>query len=157
MHSLTGDNHSDKELIDRALINDPVAFRKIISKSERMLAQIIHRMVADEEDRKDLAQEIYLKAFRKLTDFKYEAKLTTWICQIGYNTCIDFLRKKKIRPLFRQDLEGWQTEEADDTGKDQLTGDHFADTATTKKELSAILKSEIARLSPVYQTLVTLF
>ena len=121
-----------------------------------MLAQIIHRMVTDEEDRKDLAQEIYLKAFRKMAEFKYESKLTTWICQIGYNTCIDFLRKKKIRPLFQHELAAHGDEESGHRGE-IFVADQSADKAAAKKELSLILKQEIGKLSPVYQTLVTLF
>ena len=48
------------------------------------------------EDRKDIAQDVYLKAFKNLVGFKFQSKLSTWIAQIAYNTCINFLEKKKL-------------------------------------------------------------
>lgn len=158
VQTLTGENHSDKELVDRSLTNDRRAFGLIIAKTERMVASIVHRMVSNEEDRRDIAQDIYVKAFRNLPAFKYESRLSTWICRISYNTCIDYLRKKKISPLFRQDVQpdtddekgGWDQQDVPSTGQ-------TADGLVMKKELSGILKTEIGKLSPVYQTLITLF
>ena len=134
------------------MINDATAFRQIVARSERMTAQIIYKMIPDTEDRRDLAQDIYLKAFRNLANFKHESKLSTWICQIAYNTCIDHLRKKKIRPLFRED----GAFEEDDKEAFVSTGP-IPDNLVMKKELAGILKTEIDKLPPVYRTLVTLF
>ncbi len=158
MHQPTEDNLTDKDLIDRALINDPLAFRKIIERSEQMVAQIVQKMIDSPEDRKDMAQEIYLKAFRNLSNFKYQAKLSTWICQISYNACIDHLRKKKIRPLMLQDF-------GDDAGPESghassnvfISTGHLADNQVVKKELAGIVTRELEKLSPVYRTLITLF
>ena len=93
-------NHSteaglaDKQLIKRVLAGDNRAFGIIIQETEKLVTQIIFQFVRDEEERKDIAQEIYLKVYTKLSGFRYESKLSTWIGQISYNTCIDILRKK---------------------------------------------------------------
>jgi len=71
------------------------AFAQIILRTEGLVAQILSRMIVVQEDRKDLAQDIYMKAFHKLQDFKFQAKLSTWIGQIAFNTCLNWLEKKK--------------------------------------------------------------
>jgi len=91
-----GTNLTDSQLVDRVLSGDTNAFGSIIKNTERMVAQIVFKMIPNPEGRKDMAQDIYLKAFKKLRSFKFESKLSTWIAQIGYNTCLDYLRKKKI-------------------------------------------------------------
>lgn len=45
---------------------------------------------------KDIAQDVYLKVFQKLEGFKFQSKLSTWIGQIAFNTCLNYLEKKKV-------------------------------------------------------------
>lgn len=111
--------------------------------TERLVMQIVQRMVARAEDRKDLVQDTYLKAFNKLGSFKFEAKLSTWVARIAYNTCVNFLEKKKAL----------------------LTGDSFAhipDTGSAEqrlldKELQETLDKAIEILPPLYKTVFVLF
>ena len=60
------------------------------------MAQITFRLLSNPEDRKDIAQDIYLKAYKNLSGFKFQSKLSTWIGQIAFNTCFNFLEKKKV-------------------------------------------------------------
>lgn len=121
-----------------------------------MVAQIVFKMISNSDDRKDIAQDIYLKVFKKLPGFKFQSKLSTWIAQISYNTCFDHLRKKKLT------LPG-NIYESDDNVPDTIKNRSPIDTGlkadilTMHKDLSAILKSEIEKLSPVYKTLITLY
>src|SRR5690348_15612938 len=85
----------DKLLVHRTLGGDARAFGIIVKNTEKLVAQIVYKMIPVEEDRKDLAQDIYLKAYKRLNTFKFQAKLSTWIAQIAYNTCYDWLEKKK--------------------------------------------------------------
>ncbi|RYY57398.1 MAG: sigma-70 family RNA polymerase sigma factor [Chitinophagaceae bacterium] len=154
----TSHTPSDRELIDRVLKQDPQAFRLVIRQSERMVAQVVHKMVDDEEDRRDMAQEIYLKVYRKLGSFRFESKLTTWICQLAYSSCIDYLRKKKIRPVV-SGLSGRENEygESNTPGIDIATADPGPDEQLARKQMTGRLKDGIAALPPVYRTVITLF
>ena len=90
------DTLTDKDLVEKVLRGDTNAFSIIIKNTEALVAQIVFKMIGNEEDRKDLAQDIYLKAYKNLSSFRFGSKLSTWIGQIAYNACTDYLRKKKL-------------------------------------------------------------
>lgn len=124
-----------------------------------MVAQIVFKMIPNPEDRKDMAQDIYLKAFKKLRSFKFESKLSTWIAQIGYNTCLDYLRKKKINltgNVYEENETGYGVPDMISKklfGAPEMETENFM----LQKDLSVILKTEIEKLSPVYKMMITLY
>jgi RNA polymerase sigma factor (sigma-70 family) len=150
---------TDKNLVDKVLKGDSQAFGIIIKNTEGLVAQIVFKMIPNTEDRKDLVQNIYLKAFHKLSSFKFQSKLSTWIAQIAYNNCLSHLEKKKlVLPGGGHDKDG----SGEDTlallssryGMDSYGGtEQFID----QKELSGILQVEINSLPPVYKTLISLY
>ena len=77
-------------LVNKVLRGDTYAFKSIINNTKGLTTQIIFKMIPNAEDRKDIAQDIYLKTFQNLGTFKFQSKLSTWIGQIAYNTCINF-------------------------------------------------------------------
>jgi DNA-directed RNA polymerase specialized sigma24 family protein len=89
-------NLADQLLVDKVLHGDTSVFKAIMKNTEGLVAQIIFKMIPGVEDRKDIAQDIYLKTFQKLGSFKFQSKLSTWVAQIAYNTCINHLEKKKL-------------------------------------------------------------
>lgn len=96
MYYKNENNLGDQSLIEKVLRGDTNAFKFIMKNTEGLIAQIIFKMIPNSEDRKDIAQDIYLKAFKKLGSFKFQSKLSTWVGQIAYNTCINYLEKKKL-------------------------------------------------------------
>ena len=139
-----GNNPADKHLVDRVLRGDTRAFGMIIKNTENLVAQIVFKFIPIAEDRKDLAQDIYLKAFHNLAGFKFQSKLSTWIARIAYNSCMSWVEKKKL--VLPGNIH--EDEELDENNSENLL---------FKKELSIILRKEMERLPPVYQTLITLF
>lgn len=157
MDNKTGHNLSDKHLVEKVLGGDTQAFRFIIRNTERLVAQIVFRMISNPEDRKDLAQDIYLKVYNKLAGFRFQSKLSTWIAQVSYNTCFDYLQKKKL--ILPGNIEGSETMD-DDTGflkNDMIMVSTETNVMIGRKELSGILKTEIEKLSPVFSTLIILY
>jgi RNA polymerase sigma factor (sigma-70 family) len=153
VNNTIGNNPADKDLIDRILHGDKRAFGIIIKNTEGLVAQIIFRMISNTEDRKDLAQDIYLKVFHNLSGFKFQSKLSTWIAQIAYNTCLSWLEKKKkflSGNLNAGDLQQRSTEIHNDNSFE-------SEYMISKKEISVILAKEIGNLPASYQALITLF
>jgi RNA polymerase sigma-70 factor (ECF subfamily) len=148
-----GHNEEDKHLVKKVLNGDTHAFGLIIKSTERMVAQIVFKMISNPEDRKDIAQDVYLKAFKKLSEFRFQSKLSTWIAQISYNTCLDYLRRKKL--VLPGNIDELNENDAGDI-IDKYAIVETAD-AIFQKDLSVILKTEIEKLSPVYKTLITLY
>jgi RNA polymerase sigma factor (sigma-70 family) len=147
------DTLTDKELVEKVLSGDTNAFAAIIKNTEVLVAQIVFKMVENKEDRKDLAQDIYLKAYKNLPGFRFGSKLSTWIAQIAYNTCLDYVRKKKL--VLQDNFDDDDKEEL--KGNIILSAEPNANAGIFKKELSAILKAEIEKLSPIHKTLITLY
>jgi RNA polymerase sigma factor (sigma-70 family) len=150
---------TDQELIEKVLKGDTQAFGVIIKQTERLVAQIVYKMVSDSDERKDIAQDVYLKAFRSLSTFKFQSRLATWIAKITYNTCLNYLEKQKssgFSAVFGNDLTD---NESVDNANYKLSGNsnNNVDTLLVQKQLSEILKMEIEKLSPLYKTLITLF
>ncbi len=142
----TANNEADKNLVKRVLNGDTPAFTTIIKNTEVLVTQIVFKMIQP-NDRKDLAQDIYLKVYKNLAGFKFHSKLSTWIAQVAYNTCFDYLRKKKV--LLPANFE--EEHELNTASSDEVI------LSIQQKELSAILKLAIEKLSPIYQTLITLY
>lgn len=152
-------NLTDKHLIDRVLHGDARAFGLIVKNTEGLVARIVFKMAGNPEDRKDLAQDIYLKAYANLVHFKYQSKLSTWIARIAYNTCLSFLEKRQL--VLPGDL--YEAAEPGEEGPGcpgaglVIPRYQEAESLLFRKELSGILQSEIEGLSPVFRTLITLY
>ena len=149
-HDLT-----DQQLVNIVLSGDTNAFGTIIKKTERLVTQIVFKMINTPEDRKDIAQDIYLKAFKNLSGFKFQAKLSTWIARIAYNSCLNYLEKRKLRCFPAID----ETDEDLEPTANKAMGwpDNEIDVFIFQQELSNILKAEIESLPPLYKTLITLY
>ena len=122
-----------------------------------MVAQIVFKLIDNPEDRKDIAQDVYLKVFKNLSGFKFQSKLSTWIAQISYNTCISHIEKKKL--VLYDPASG--NEETDDHGFENSkwagsTGNE-TEVIILRKQQTEILTTEIEKLPPLYRTLITLF
>jgi RNA polymerase sigma factor (sigma-70 family) len=155
----TGNNLTDHYIVEKVLRGDTNAFSAIVKATEALVAQIIFKMISNSEDRKDMAQDIYLKAFSKLSGFKFQCKLSTWIAQIAYNNCLSYIEKKKLV------LPGNSYDE-NKTGEDALeilfsksnpSLNNESEKIVFQKELAEIIQSEIEKLSPVYKTLISLY
>jgi RNA polymerase sigma factor (sigma-70 family) len=134
----------DRALVEKVLAGDTRTFGIIIKNTETLVAQIIYKMIAGREDRKDLAQEVYLKAYTNLPGFRFDAKLSTWIARIAYNTCFNHLEKKKL--LLLDDI---------DLSKKMAISINAAE--LDLKERSAIISTAIEKLPPILKTLITLY
>lgn len=137
---------SDKILVEKVLSGNTQAFAIIVKQTERLVAQIVRKMITNEEDQKDLVQEIYLKVYQRINTFRFQSKLSTWIGSIAYHTSINYLEKKKI-PLYDIDALHENTFVQHDNAEKKLF----------RNETSNILNSEINKLPPIYKTLISLY
>jgi len=87
--------NKDKELLKRALNGDISAFEELVSSNEKRIYNLCLRMMKNEQDAQDMAQEALLKAWRSLRKFNLKAAFSTWLYKIAINTCLDELRKRK--------------------------------------------------------------
>jgi RNA polymerase sigma factor (sigma-70 family) len=158
VEQLQPDQLTDRALVDRVLKGDQRAFGIIVQNTERLVVQILARMVPDAELQKDIAQDVYLKAYQSLSGFRHGAKLSTWIARIAFNSCVDELRKRKW-------LSPWPDEQENGDGHQQgafhghqgMTSNFAADEPLLSREKSAMLRTHLDALPPLYRTLITLY
>lgn len=147
----------DQLLVEKVQRGDTGSFAVIIKKTERLVAQIIFKMITFPEDRKDLAQEVYLKVYKNLKGFQFQSRLTTWIAQITYNACINHLRKKKLVLVDDGATIERENEVIETLQNKWHAGRNDSEAFLFNKELAQILQAEIEKLPPIYRTLITLF
>ena len=152
MSNLKNEQLSDQRLVTAVLNGDRYAFGSIIKKTEGLVAQMTFKMISSPGDRKDIAQDVYLKAFKNLRGFKFQSKLSTWIGQIAYNTCLHYLEKKKLVLIDNFGEDG-------EIPENNLNKDVRNDTEEKlfSKELADMLHSEIEQLKPLYKMLISLY
>lgn len=88
---------SEPELIDACLAGDTGAFDLIVERHRRVVYQVCYRFVANHEDASELSQEVFLRAFRGLKNFKGQAAIGTWLHRIAVNVCLNRIAVKAPR------------------------------------------------------------
>ena len=144
----------DESLVQAVLRGDREAFRTIVANNEKLVTHIVFRMVKQTQDREDLCQEVFLKVYDKLNTFRFGSKLSTWIGSIAFNTCINFLRKKKLVLL---DSDHEQDEENPHFPAQQKDTSMRPDELLVNKERNKLLWKYVDELPPVQQTMISLF
>jgi RNA polymerase sigma factor (sigma-70 family) len=140
-----------KELVEHILAGDQDSFRVLIKQYQRLVSHVVFRMIPAGPDQEDLCQEVFVKVYQHLGRFRFDSKLSTWIARIAYNTCLNFLDKKKL-PLY-DDLV------SEERSFEPIAPDESArpDLGFEAAETGVILQKEIERLPAVYKTIVTLY
>jgi len=92
-------HNEDFQLVQEVINGNNDAFGKIQKKYYRIISSIIRRMIKDEDDVMDLAQETFIKAYKALPSFKCGFAFSSWLYKIASNCCIDFLRKKRLSTI----------------------------------------------------------
>lgn len=86
---------SDNEIISRVLSGDHQAYSGLVERYQNYVFTLTMRFIKSREDAEEVSQDIFVKAFRSLADFRGASKFSTWLYTIVNTTCITFLRKKK--------------------------------------------------------------
>jgi RNA polymerase sigma factor (sigma-70 family) len=87
---------SDNEIISRVLRGEPSLYADLVKRYQNFVFTIALRYTPNREDAEEIAQDVFVKAYRSLADFRGDAKFSTWLYTIVTTTCITFLRKKKL-------------------------------------------------------------
>ena len=147
----------EKQLIERVLSGSNEAFTELIKKYERLVFHIVFRLIPIKSDFEDLGQDVFIKVYSKLNTFKGDAKLSTWIARIAYNTCLNYLEKKKI-----QLLDDTIIHSSDEDDESSLI-DTFENNSPLPDDIlerdisSAIIHEEIFKLPVKYRAIITLY
>lgn len=85
----------EAEIIGRAQRGDPSCMRELVDAHKHRLHAFIWRMVRNQHDAEELAQETFLKAFGALDSFNKRYRFSTWLFTIAYRLCLNQIRRKR--------------------------------------------------------------
>jgi len=94
----------DEHLIRRFRSGDVSAFEELVRAYQDRIYNLCRYMLRSPLDAQDAAQDVFLKAYKGLEDFKPNSSLYTWIYRIAVNTCLDYKRKSRREALKHKSL-----------------------------------------------------
>jgi RNA polymerase sigma-70 factor, ECF subfamily len=104
----------DRAAIEATQKGDRAAFDTLVERYQRDVYRLCYRYVGDHHDASDLAQDVFLKAYRAIASFRGDSAFSTWLYRIAVNTCLNFRASRK-RPTeeLRDDVaDGGRSAEA---------------------------------------------
>ncbi len=87
-------DHPDAYYVGRVKEGEKDAFAPLVDTYKNMVFTLCVRMLGDENDAEEAAQEVFIKAYHSIHSYREKAKFSTWIYRITYNHCISVIRKK---------------------------------------------------------------
>ena len=134
----------EDELVNRFQNGDIEAFNPLVLKYEKKIYNLIYQQIRDRETAKDISQEVFLKAFKALPNFKGGSAFYSWIYRIAINSSIDFQRQRnRSRVLTFEELPP----DADDVLR--MSDSHPSpEKLLEEKELGKVIRKAVRKLPP---------
>ena len=142
------DKTEDIYYIEAVRKGDVSAFSLLVERYQNMVYSLALKLLKNAEDAEEMAQDTFVKAFRKLDTYEGKSKFSTWLYTITYNTCISELRKRRIQ---FSSLEDQRFSDQDE----MKMYDYFSE--TKKEDQEKYLTLALGKLPEDDQVLVTLY
>ena len=141
---------ADSDLVARAAAGDGAAFHALVERHRAMVYRLAFQFAGNHHDAEDIAQDVFIKVFRSLDRFRYDAQLTSWLYRIVMNACIDHKR--------RQCPSGWApfTEDAELKMMNAPEEGPGPEEQAYGGQVGVVLEAEIARLPPGQRLVFTM-
>lgn len=145
----------EAELVSAIRAGSEPAFRELVERFRERLYRVAYRLVRNEEEAEDVAQEAFVKAYRSLDGFAGRSSLMTWLYRITRNLALDHLRKRKSHLHVSLDEEP-------PTGEGLALAERLPDPAASPTHLAAdaelfeVVRRELARLSDKHREVLEL-
>jgi RNA polymerase sigma-70 factor, ECF subfamily len=139
----------------QALVNgDREEFAKVVDQYSPLIYRLALRMVSQEEDAEDVLQETFLKAYRSISSFKGQARISTWLYRIAMNEALMTLRKRKGQ---KDTVEIDVDKEGEDSEPLQIVDwGNMPEKELGSAELKKILDQAVETLSPALRSVFLL-
>jgi RNA polymerase sigma factor (sigma-70 family) len=142
----------DFEAIRLVLAGDNRGFEVLQKKYNRLITSLIRRMIRNEEDVRDLTQDTFIKAYNAISSFQFGYSFSSWIYKIASNTCIDFLRKKRLAEVSLN-----QKSNSDEEYEIEIEDkDYMPDISLMTEEKLKTLREAIDKLPDNYKEIIKL-
>lgn len=146
---------SDQELIHYLKSNDRKTFKELVLSYQDKVINTCFGFVQDEEDARDLAQEVFVEIFLSIRHFRADASISTWIYRIAVNKSLDWLKRKNRKKRFAI-LERIRWHDRQDSAAIQESASS-PDEALDQKQRRILLRDALQKLPENQRIAITLF
>jgi len=140
---------NDNELISKVLSGDQQAYAGLVNRYQNYVFTLALRFTKNREDAEEVSQDIFIKAYRALPDFRGASKFSTWLYTIVNTTCITFLRKKRLEVHSLDNEKVFEVADSQDSG--------MKANLVEQKSRMAMVNDAIKMLSTDDAEVITLF
>lgn len=134
---------AETELVRRAARGNKTAFEQLVKENQKNVYNLALKLMKNQEDAADAAQEAFLKAYLKLSSFRGECKFSVWLYRIAYNCCMDMLRKANTGNIISLNADD---ENGEETAADIKDSGEGPEEAAMRKETREAVRREMSRL-----------
>jgi RNA polymerase sigma-70 factor (ECF subfamily) len=141
------------DLIERAKNEDEDACDRLVKILYPIVSATVFSHIRRSADHEDVIQEIFMKMFLKINQYKGPRPFEHWLSRVAVTSCFDWLRKRRARPLLSySELSETEAEIVERT----LSGNLAGDSTPQRELLDGLLDKLIGRLNPREQIVIRL-
>ncbi len=137
------------EIVKKAKDGDKKAFEVIVKKYQNRVANLIFKIIGDSDIVEDLTQEVFLRVFESLKEYKFSSAPYTWIYRITVNICIDEIRKRQRSRAYSLFDVLSQNPKAEPSYSP-------VEKNVERSEMREIIEKAMSKLPPEYKTVIIL-
>jgi RNA polymerase sigma factor (sigma-70 family) len=88
--------HPDRALVEAVLAGAPGAFERLVGEYQGLCWHIVHRLVRDADDARDLCQDTFLRVYQNLRQYRHDCPLKHWVGRVAYSIALRHLERRKV-------------------------------------------------------------
>ena len=146
-------SYDDKLLVGHAQEGHAKAYSELVRRHQVRVYNTVYGMVGNSEDADDLAQLVFIKAFRSLHRFKGQSLFSTWLYRISVNCCLDWIKSQKRKSVVKMDDEWWNKQ---DDNKALFIGGERTDHRVEHGEMCDVLDQVLQQMEPTFRAVLVL-
>lgn len=145
--------HPDQPLVEAVLARRHGAFEQLLQRHQKLVWHVVQRMVMDAEDTRELSQEVFLRVYQKLHQFRFDCSLASWIGRVAFSIATRHLQRRRVP------IDEAATRSEDDAPEllDGVADGVDLEAELLRDDLLRHVQSAMRTLSPLQRTLLTLY
>ena len=146
---------NDTELIIKAQNGSDSAFEELIYHYDKNVLSMAMRYADNEDDAKDLYQEVFIRVYKGLKKFKFKSEFSTWLYRIAVNVCLTYRSRSKEHLKVR--LKNYDVSENDSISTQQFEYDGVSpEEQVSSSDIGNMVNAAVAELTPKQKLTFTL-
>jgi len=139
---------NDTDLIIQAQKGDQSAFEELVYRYDRNVLSITIKYASNEDDAKDLYQEVFIRVYRGIKNFKFQSEFSTWLFRITTNVCLTYKSRSKEHLRVSIDKNFDDEENEISTSKELVYDGSSPEEISSGENLGEIVNAAVESLSP---------